>query len=372
MRVGGLRLPEAAQRTTTEAGEMKRGLGFVGLVLWAVAGCQSGGGVKLDPAPKEAVKHDAALCKALVAPHEAALAPFAGRDMGNNLSEPRCFAHEGGTWAVRLDKLYQVYDNPDTGETYVPTPEQLAADGDQVLAHYLGHWSVVFVAKDGTRLEATPQGEGPRDWGNHEVDNFERYIYSNTRFEAQVADYNGDGRQELILRKGWDGHESTASHTFYVLDAVGGQIVPYAPSEGLDIDDARDTDADHKPELFLRSPFFIEAQCGLDGWPYWGPRVVMYADAKGHFTGDGPKSRAALAEQCPQLTPAQIEAKPADYPEDVWTSLFTQAACARIWGGDDAQIKERFLASLPKEEQYCFVPEDFDRWFAKPFPVKLP
>ena len=141
------------------------------------------------------------------------------------------------------------------------------------------------------------------------------------RVEAiSVFDFDGDGTSELaasIVRSFPEERDETTQ----VVTPVGGMLVPYAPAEDFAaaIDEARDVDADGRPDFVSFAPWFEGSFAVSEGGGGWwgGPRALFHALPDGAFTRDDDVAHAFTRAACGTITTLV----PPLAGEDAWSAL---------------------------------------------------
>jgi hypothetical protein len=101
-----------------------------------------------------------------------------------------------------------------------------------------------------------------------------------------LGDYDGDGRDEVLVTREWWEHEGGRGVVSTVWTSSGGSPTPYAPARGLVIEDVDDADGDGRLDLVTRGPYgSIEASSAL-GYTYpIGPAIFLqHVQTDGSFS----------------------------------------------------------------------------------------
>ena len=149
---------------------------------------------------------------------------------------------------------------------------------------------------------------------------------------AAVADLDGDGLPEVLLRHLEDYFEGLHPRSIEVLSVRDGRIVPYPlapPAHWGPRIGVRDVDHDGRPDLLGDSPWRVTDRCGHMGIDHTGPLPAARARPDGRFALDDDATRAWLLAQC--FAPEGTDDP--DLPLDV-----IDIACARLAGLDPEAI----------------------------------
>jgi hypothetical protein len=141
-------------------------------------------------------------------------------------------------------------------------------------------------------------------------------------------DYDGDGRDEILVRSSDWFNGARSEGKMEVLRASPRGIEPYPV--GFRYTDAVDADGDGRPDLLDADYYHAVAPCGLDGVDLDGPPLLLHALADGKFSMSDEVARRWAVTQCPNAP-----APPFRTPMD--------AACGRLWGKSIADVSNPAL-----------------------------
>jgi hypothetical protein len=175
-------------------------------------------------------------------------------------------------------------------------------------------YELVFVSTDGRVRSKRRHWEGFADEAE------------SSTIGGQV-DYDGDGRDELVLAdRKWSnggGGEEDAE----VLRATTSAIEPYPV--GFEFDGVVDPDHDGRPDLVRLRYFHAQEPCmGLFPTYHDGVPLLVHSLANGKFSMSDDAARSWAKKQCPTPTPSTSD------ESDEWRA----ASCRRIWGESVAAI----------------------------------
>ncbi len=165
--------------------------------------------------------------------------------------------------------------------------------------------------------------------------------FNDSQTDVQILyqyDYDGDGRDELLVRTSSWQNGGGSNATMEVLRASPRGIEPYPI--GFHVTNAVDADHDGRPDLLDEDYFHAVAPCGLDGVDLYGPPLLVHALADGKFSMSDEVSRQWAVTQCPS-TPTAPFAEP------------KVAACGRLWGKSAADVSDPALVV-----NVCGMPDD--------------
>ncbi|MGZ6068699.1 MAG: FG-GAP repeat domain-containing protein [Polyangiales bacterium] len=150
--------------------------------------------------------------------------------------------------------------------------------------------------------------------------------------EISQYDYDGDGRDELLVRTTSNdekGHRSL--DRMEVLRAGTKGVEPYPVP--FDYTDMTDADGDGRPDLVDIGFFTTRAECGFEKiWFMHGPPLLIHTLPNHTFSMADETARAWAVGQCPTLpAPPFVDAK--------------SAVCARLWGKSAKDVVD--LARIP-------------------------
>ena len=145
---------------------------------------------------------------------------------------------------------------------------------------------------------------------------------------AAHIDYDGDGRDELVLEDHeWSnggGGESNAE----VLRATPSAIEPYPV--GFEFDGVVDADHDGRPDLVRARYFEAPVACmGLFPTFHYGVPLLVHSLPNGTFSMSDEAARKWAKQKCPTPSPPQ---------SDDGEEPYRAASCRRIWGESVASI----------------------------------
>ena len=175
-------------------------------------------------------------------------------------------------------------------------------------------YELVFVSQDG-RVRSKP-----RRWEGFADDDDSSAI-------AGQIDYDGDGRDELVLADRQWANGGGGEDNAEVLRATPSAIEPYPV--GFDFDGVVDADHDGRPDLLRARYFDAPEPCmGLFQTYRYGIPLLVHSLANGKFTMSDDAARRWAKQQCPTPSP------PTSDETDEWRA----ASCRRVWGESVASI----------------------------------
>jgi len=160
-----------------------------------------------------------------------------------------------------------------------------------------------------------------------------------------LADYDGDGTDELLLDvSDWE-FEGNGDYDAQLWHVAGERLEPYAPAEKIAFTRFADVDHDGLPDLLVATPFRgVINGCGADGTEIeFGPSWPMHAQSGGGFGFDD-VSRAEVLRTCPRL-PARIVPPTAGGVDN--DELRRRLACAVAWGVKSDAIARELERDCP-------------------------
>jgi hypothetical protein len=167
--------------------------------------------------------------------------------------------------------------------------------------------------------------------------------------EPPVAfDYDGDGRDELLVAtKHWGNGEGNSS-SLSLLTSTG---KPYPV--GFAFDGIADGDGDGRPDLLDARHFSAEYGCGLGVHRVHGASLLVHALPDGTFSMSDDSSKAWALGECPSGSPK----KDAECLEG--------ASCMRLWGKSEEEITAWMKTHCQME---CMAPDTAKQIAATPLP----
>lgn len=198
-----------------------------------------------------------------------------------------------------------------------------------------------------------------------------RHEYSGLRSDGVelrgVADFDADGRDELLLMESVHEYEANGWSVGRVWHVADGALAPYPPAAGFHIRDFRDVDADGLPDLVVATPFEGTINgCGPDGMEIrFGPEWIAHARRDGTF-GHDPVSRAEVKRRCPERPAAVVPFVGGGIDND---ELRRRLACAVVWGVPATVVSRELQARCPK---HAVLPDECAYEGVLPACVNLP
>lgn len=169
--------------------------------------------------------------------------------------------------------------------------------------------------------------------------------------DVGVFDWSGDGRGELFYRQSHEQEENqnavARASRWWAFAAVGSA----APSEfaraAANAANIADYDGDGRPDLLLRSPWVVVGPCGLSDVDNIGPRPLLHSVAGGRFIEDD-VSHAWLAAQCPVRPTSLFDGLGVDHDERPhFDQPQFRVACARLYGASADAVAAQVAATYP-------------------------
>jgi len=161
-----------------------------------------------------------------------------------------------------------------------------------------------------------------------------------------VADYDGDGTDELLVAvRDWE-FEGNGDYGAQIWRVAGEHVEPYGPAEKLRIARLEDVDHDGLPDVIVPTPFQGRINgCGPDGNEIeFGPSWALHAQVGGGFGFDD-ASRAEVLRSCPKR-PTRLVPRTASGVDN--SELRRRLACAVIWGVKGDAIARELERDCPK------------------------
>lgn len=183
-------------------------------------------------------------------------------------------------------------------------------------------------------------------------------IISNAHFthavvatDVGVFDWSGDGRAELFFHQSHEQEENQNSvdrasrwWTFAATGSASPREFARAASNAANI---ADYDRDGRPDILLRSPWVVVGPCGLSDVDNIGPRPLLHSVTDGRFVEDD-VSHAWLARQCPERPTSLFDGIGVDHDE--WPNFDqpqVRVACARLYGASADTVAAQIAATYP-------------------------
>jgi len=323
-------------------------------------------GCSRDPARSTPV-HDP--CSALDQHNRALLALASSADAGGARADfyqalraaTACKRTQRGAWAIELSSL------------------------ETELGEISARWSLVHVDESGKRVSVSPApistlGPLTSPAGVSEPNVLHTDYRQILPTPPLLFDYDGDGESEaIVIVETREVHESGWS--FRVREgklwtALPGAVELYPPARAITIEEARDIDGDHRPDLLTHGPYseLTTIKCGSEeSYPVYGPLLMAHALANGAFSFADSQARSFAKRECAAPPTAFLVAE-RERPEIVDFELSARAiACARLWDvatpAITAEIAVRCLTREP-----CPTCDDaalLSRWVSLPPPLRL-
>ncbi len=185
----------------------------------------------------------------------------------------------------------------------------------------------------------------------------EKFVYDEHAekvFSLSLFDFDGDGREEAILRiKDWEHHGSMPPRVVIFTSSKKGSG-EYPATKDLKIQDITDFDGDGRPDLILLSPYSYDYPFG-HGMTYYGPPLFARSMEDGTFSTTHPAAEEAFKEQCilPAIEPAKIT-NTFEHLFMVMDLFWRRVACFRHQGGSRQEAFHIFLEDLFKVKSRNF------------------
>jgi hypothetical protein len=250
----------------------------------------------------------------------------------------RCYRNSRGAWAVGL-----VHANNDGGPSHEP----------------IGAWAIAHVDAAGVRTQVVPNLPRSNLPAGYNYAGGETAL-SIAIEEPVLFDYDTDGEPEIIVwgsGQFFDGERFTFG---WVWTFAAGRIVPYAPSAGFEVVDAKDVDGDGRPDLQTGAPFESVFESVHPGFNYVqsGPRFLAHSREGGSFSQTDTLAQDFVRLACPRapalLVVRRIENGVSSVDDD---ASFQAIACARVWGSESKRLKPQIAKQCGKFKR---VPDPLD------------
>ena len=246
-------------------------------------------------------------------------------------------------------------------------------------------WSLVHINSSGARVSVTPEVTstlGPSPVKARPSD--PNILWTEARRVLPTApvlfDYDGDGEFEAIVvvettevhESGWSFHTRQGR----VWTVRGDAVELYPPARAVTVEEARDVDGDHRPDLLTHGPYaeLTTIKCGSDeSYPVYGPLLLGHALANGTFSFSDSQAISFAKRECAS-PPSKFLVAERARPEIVDFGVSARSiACARLWDVPasrmNAEIATRCLARDPCPT--CDDSELLSRWVSLPPPLRL-
>lgn len=163
--------------------------------------------------------------------------------------------------------------------------------------------------------------------------------------EPILFDFDGDGSDEFIVYGSGGYHEGESFSFGTIWSFRGGAIVPYAPSANIAFTDVKDVTGDGRPDLLYPGAFdsVVESPCSGFGYRMLGPTFVAHAKADGTFSLDDEAAKDAARKACPSRPAKLVVRRTDDKDLGDEEGIFTNVACARVWGVSSAALKSTLV-----------------------------
>ncbi len=160
----------------------------------------------------------------------------------------------------------------------------------------------------------------------------------------RLADYDGDGVEEVLVHHDWRFHEGGDEHRVGVFTVKQGAVVSYPPAASLRVVSAEDVDHDGRPDLWLRGPYErVEATDHLGNDRPMAPVAILaHALPGGTFSMTDHVAKSASLRVCPAKPKLAFTATDLGYPGDVAAH---DIVCARLWGATQAEVDAAIAAA---------------------------
>jgi hypothetical protein len=230
----------------------------------------------------------------------------------DRLAEARA-AHDGGCPAQGLDGFSCVDAHGVTWGWRVARASVTRSGDTEFYCATTFAAELVREADGGTT--ATPTEDVKYDWTTR----------TERRELTALADYDGDGLDEVLAVHRVHFHEGVPTEEARLLTFKGGAITPYAPAKGLVIEEATDLDGDGRPDLVTRGPYgkALKADGMGNQWPIAPVIFAAHSLADGTFSRDDDVARARAHKSCPARPALTL----AGDESDALTLV-----CSRLWG----------------------------------------
>ncbi len=201
-------------------------------------------------------------------------------------------------------------------------------------------YELVFVSSSGERTTSKP-----RTWENSD---------ETTRSEvAAQFDFDGDGRDELVLDDLSHDNGSPPFYSMEVLRATGSVVEDYPV--GFHVDQTTDADGDGRPDFVTNTYFSAGGKCahGIgNASDILGVPLLVHSLPGGKFTMSDDVARRWAKRECP--------AAPTAFQSAV------DVSCSRLWGRSADDIAR----NTPDANQDCDLPDDLREFVRRAPPFK--
>jgi hypothetical protein len=263
-------------------------------------------------------------CERLAAANDARVdAGRAASDAGCPVQGPdvTCVDARGITWGWRVASL-KIERNGDN-EFYCATTFKL---------------ELLRQAADAGATALPPQ-EAKYDWTTKQ----------DRRSLTALVDYDGDGLDEVLAVHDTHYHEGSPDTEARVYTFKKGAIVPYAPANGIAIEEVEDIDADGRPDFLTRGPYAKVGRSDAFGndWPVAPAIFAAHSRADGTFAKDDDAARARAHKACPSRPTIALSGD----EHDALTLV-----CARLWGVPAATLVKEIRSICPYDPEAGMTP----------------
>ena len=166
-----------------------------------------------------------------------------------------------------------------------------------------------------------------------------------------VFDWDGDGRGELYLHESHEQHENgnevARLERCWTFNARDVAVREHAPEAARAVRIA-DVDGDGRPDLVLRSPWVDVGPCGLADIDFPGPLLLRHSRPDGTFAADDAAAHGFIAHQCRERPEGLIPATTSDGPDTPDTQPSYRVACARWWGRAADDVAAEVTRTYPE------------------------
>ncbi|MEO6601235.1 MAG: hypothetical protein ABIQ16_15255 [Polyangiaceae bacterium] len=251
----------------------------------------------------------------------------------------------------------------------------------------VGRWLLVHVSAEGVRSSVTPDTSmalgrsPPGPEANAKAANLEWSEYRKVvPALPTVFDYDHDLEFEaIVIVNTIDTHESGASFTMRrgrVWSAPANAIALYPAAQALIVEEARDVDADQRPDLLTHGPFagLSSIKCGSeDSYPVYGPMLLAHSLSPGGFALSDSVSTAFAKQECPASPKPLVVFQTGDAAFVDFVVTAKNVACSTLWGTPSSSMATE-ISKRCLERDPCPTCDDaalLTRWAAVSPPLHL-
>jgi hypothetical protein len=223
----------------------------------------------------------------------------------------RCFADKRSAWAVVLE----------------------GAKFDKA-GLVRGRWSLLHLDRDGHRSKIAPTI--PYTQQEIELDATAPNLDAALSIDPPLLyDFDGDEDAEILLRVSWRSGAVEVASRGRLYTFKDGEIRPYAPARGFNVETLHDVDADGRPDLLTHGPYEGSSRrassCGGAPYRVHGVMLVAHALSNGTFSQDDAVAMDAAKRACPN-PPSEVLVK------GDGAATVARISCARLSGVSEQAI----------------------------------